>query len=525
MNNPGLGIAFSPDGNLLAIANDPFGNATLWNRHGTLIRQLEPARWVWNEQFWFGPSELWTPSWSADSTLLFTGTVDGHVIAWEVESGEPRWITRQHTSLITDFAFNAQHHILASRTRDGQIILWSVTDGQPLDTLEMKAGSGGGLQWSADGETLIGAWGDGFITSWHIFTDQDKHTFAPLTIHGETFYNYELQRRVFRQEHIGRMRGLGLTTNAAIAIVGSDVEVFARHLDSGEIVALLPGTGRVSSVAFDPQGELLAAGSEYGLITLWDMAEATMLKRLAEHTDDIADIAFSPNGELLATASGDLIIIWDTEIWQPQLTLHEDVFVMKTLAFSPDSQHLAAASYDYTRQTYQAAVWDMNTGHQQWRVTDTVGGTALSWSPNGQTLVVGGTETITFYVAKTGERVHTLASPGWNISWAPGGVALASADLHQETITIWNTENMQQVIQPVHEMTYHGSWVTWSADWAYFASGEENGLVQLYDMTTGKPLYTLSGHQDSICSLVFSMDNTMLATGSGDGSIIVWDIP
>ena len=65
------------------------------------------------------------------------------------------------------------------------------------------------------------------------------------------------------------------------------------------------------SVAFSPDGKLLASGGDNNTIMLWDVASGTLTKTLTGHADVVWSVAFSPDGKLLASGSYDKTIkIW-----------------------------------------------------------------------------------------------------------------------------------------------------------------------------------------------------------------------
>src|SRR5262249_49099823 len=81
-------------------------------------------------------------------------------------------------------------------------------------------------------------------------------------------------------------------------------------------------TGTVRSVAFSPDGQTLASGSEDNTIILWDVVSHQQLSTLNDHTSTVRSVAFSPDGQTLASGSEDnTIILWDVASHQ-QLSTH-----------------------------------------------------------------------------------------------------------------------------------------------------------------------------------------------------------
>ncbi|MCY3723798.1 MAG: hypothetical protein OXG97_16385 [Candidatus Poribacteria bacterium] len=125
------------------------------------------------------------------------------------------------------------------------------------------------------------------------------------------------------------------------------------------------GRGRISALAFSPDGHYLAVGSSIGLwwytlptmapIALWDTERGM-----------ISTISFSPNGQWLATGDGDGILkVWDVQkgICVAKMDREENekaYHSISQIVFSPDSQLLAASS----RRDYILYVWDWQTGVQ-----------------------------------------------------------------------------------------------------------------------------------------------------------------
>ena len=125
--------------------------------------------------------------------------------------------------------------------------------------------------------------------------------------------------------------------------------------EAGEILPISPPATSIESVAFSPDGRLLA-GTRKKEAIVWDAGTHEVLQRL-EHRSEVFAIAFSPDGKRLATGGMSSVVrIWDTQSWQHLVDLRGHESYVYDLAFSPDGNHLASAGGDMT-----VRVW--RTGH------------------------------------------------------------------------------------------------------------------------------------------------------------------
>jgi WD40 repeat protein len=282
--------------------------------------------------------------------------------------------------------------------------------------------------------------------------------------------------------------------------------------------------GAVWSVAFSPDGRLLAGGSTDGTVRLWEVPTGQSLQTLAGHTHQVWSVAFSPDGRLLASGSTDgTVRLWEVrDTGQSLQTLAGHTHLVRSVAFSPDGRLLASGSFDQT-----VRLWEVPTGQSlQTLAGHTHWVSSVAFSPDSRLLASGSfDQTVRLWEVPTGQSFQTLAGhTHWvsSVAFSPDGHLLASGSMDQ-TVRLWNVDTGQS-LKTLSGHTHWVSSVNFSPDGRLLASGSNDQTVRLWEVATGQGFKTISGHTNWVWSVAFSPDGRLLASGSTDGMVHLWEV-
>ncbi|GBG21162.1 WD-40 repeat-containing protein [Nostoc commune NIES-4072] len=348
-----------------------------------------------------------------------------------------------------------------------------------------------------------------------------------VNLHHVNFAGSDLAKSVFA-ETLGSISSVAFSPDGKLlAIASVDGKTYLWQVVDGDGKSLLTLTGHISpvwSVAFSPDGQM-ASGSDDQTVKLWDIHDGKCLQTLQEHSDRVRSVAFSPDGQTLASGSEDQTVkLWDVRNGKCLQTLQGHTNWVWSVAFSPDGQTLASSSDDQT-----VKLWDVRNGkclqtlqgHTNWV-------RSVAFSPDGQTLASGSDDqTVKLWDIRNQKCLQTLqghSSRVWSVAFSPDGQTLASGS-DDQTVKLWEWDVRNAKCLKTLQGNTNRVWsVAFSLEGHILASGSDDQTVKLWDIRNGKCLQTLQGHTNWVRSVAFSADGQTLASGSEDKTVKLWDV-
>ena len=475
-----FGLAFSPDGQLLAVpGTDQF--AHVWQ----LATGLESFR--------AGHAAIVrSATFSPDGRYLLTASVDHTARLWDVATGDPFSEPMRHEGRIIHAEFSQDGKGVLTASWDKTVKIWHLP-GQQMVKRTLPHGAWViSAEWDASGRQLLALTGPTVFTATRNNSWGFSHRATATLWTGKSLS----QKSEFPLPPKAGIVTAQFTRAGARALISKqeiteqtamradyeyDSEAYVWDVDSGQTVGdVMRLAHDVNCADFSLDGSKVATGTTRGAIQIWDAEKGTATTPLLAQDGWIYAVKFSRDGGKLASVSGaGSAMVWDVKTGRRVAGPLRHGAEVWSAQFSPDARKLVTTCLDNN-----ARIWS-------------IAGDLISELRHG-----GPVEYAEF--SPNGAKVVTASGDG--------------------TVHLWNAETGKQLTEPLQ----HADLVTsarFSPDGLRVISASRDGTAQIWDVATGLRLGEPLRHLKWVVSARFSADGRKAVTASLDQTVGIWDVP
>lgn len=531
-------LVFSPDSQLLAVSSLRDYILYVWNTEtGERIAKFHD-----NTNYKWFPFLLRPIAFSSEGNLIACtmpndsllhadrrGTIRppehscNSISVWDIKTGEQLTCLTEHPNFVYSVVFSPCGKFLASGGRDGAVRVWSVANWELLHTFQNYGTERKKVFYSPESVLYALEMSDEAWSVWDVTSGERTDHFLEehISVHnthapkGTPFVSASTTRREFRkwtvgdsQPHLFSHLHTGVPFSLVFApdgktLVGgywSDSEkvILWDITDPSAILSTFNFPGRGYTVSVSPQGEIYATGRDGPTAKVWHIGNNETLvnsfrlpkKNTADEQEPlvVSTVAFACKSNLLACGDNEgTLYIWDVQLQNAQQNLNAHSDWIKFIAFSPDERKIVSMTQDRSI----SMLWDVESGEP----IETLPGRnrAFAFSPCSTLIALAQPKKILLWDISHRRTVKCLFLPE-DSRWS---FALA--------------------FSPCGRYLVSGAW------WLR-GKGIKKCPVRLWNVESGENIATFRGHCSDVQCLAFSPDGALLASGSFDGTILLWDM-
>jgi WD40 repeat protein len=270
---------------------------------------------------------------SDDRSIIATGSEDKTIRLWDIDTGKNLGILTGHQNSIETIAFHPERSdLLFSSGKDSSIKLWQIDREKELVSIDSQQRKITAITISHDGKLLASGSSDRTIKIWQLDLD--------FAISIENIITLKTHRLA-----VNAIAFNPVDNQVKLASVSSDRTVMLWGLNTDTPLAMLSGhTQAVKTLAFSPDGKLIATAGDDGWIQLWDVAAQKLVRTISAHRWTISALTFWRDGRVLISASWDgMVKFWHVDSGQEIDRLNPNHGEIFALAASKNQRSIATA--------------------------------------------------------------------------------------------------------------------------------------------------------------------------------------
>jgi WD40 repeat protein/tRNA A-37 threonylcarbamoyl transferase component Bud32/predicted transcriptional regulator len=492
-----VGVAFSPDGKWLATAS----------RDETVIVRdaatLEKA-FVLREPI----AAIMSLAFSTDGKFLVAMGSQG--VSWRVGHFEKVAEMKQVAS--SDFAFLPHSSKFTTVSHHNEITFCDAATGKS-ETCEVVGALGGWAAISPDGRIKMSVDSQGRVQFVDIARCKVLDAFAA---------------------HKDNGRSVAFSPDGKLAASASE-KVILWDVRTRTKIATLEHESLVWSVAFSPDGRWLVSTHADGAILIWNVVERQRVANLNEHSGAVYAVAYSRDGSRIASTGEDSsVIIWDAATGHKEAVLIGHKSRANGIAFLPDGQQVIACGFQEP-----LIQWDSAHGViLRTFISPPAGmpgsnGFAVSadgrWAAtsNGVYNIADSRMVCIFYDKTENDDASddwiSMNSQIYGLDFSKDGRLLACSTVYACHIGLIDTSNWEVI---AHAQAPDSPFISlsFSPDGKYLATGDDNGNVELWNVSPLERLAVMGRHAARVKAVAFSPDGRQVVSSSDDKTIALWNV-
>ncbi|MGA8659345.1 MAG: protein kinase [Chthoniobacterales bacterium] len=465
---------------------------------------------------------------TSDGRFAISGSGDGTLRVWDLESNRSARILAGHTGPVSAVAISPNDRLAVSASSDSTLRVWDLESGQSLRALEGHRSPVFSVAITPDGRYAVSASGVRTQRVWAGKPGQRTRIASGSASPDRTLRVWDLESGQLVRTlagHADWINAVALTPDGHCAIsASSDHTLRVWDLESGRLVRTLTGhTDSVNAVAVTPEGDRAVSASSDHMLRVWNLKNARSERILEGHTGWVTTVLVTLDGRRAISGSADHTLrLWDLTSGQSVRILEGHTNSVTAVVLMPDGRRAISGSPDHTLR-----VWDLKTGQSLRTLaghTDWV--TAIVVTPDGRRAVSGSADhTLRMWDLERGQSGHTLAGQTDSITavvlMPDGRRAAVASDYH--LLRIWDLESGQLL----EVLPGHTDWITAVAvtgDGRRVISASADRTLRVWDLESGKSVRTLTGHTALVSAIAVTPDGRRAISASADHTLRIWDL-